>query len=117
MPDSRDDIDAERRSWAGNVAGHGSGERARPEDVARSHFSVIVKGERGHVPLQNDERFRFGMPQMAVRLHVRPFQKHVQETMWVVVIADMEVVIHPPSRRLPGVLGHAFDQFVGDQFN
>jgi hypothetical protein len=49
---------------------------------------------------------------MAVRLYVGAFEKDVQEPVRIVLIAGVEIVIHPPSRRAASLLHYRLHQII-----
>ena len=52
---------------------------------------------------------------MAVRPDVGSAEKHVQESMWIVIRAGMEIVVHAAARRSRCEIGYGVKECPGDQ--
>ena len=85
--------------------------------VSGDDVSFVIEGVCDQASVKYEKRFRLRWNPVPVRPNVGATQKDVQEAMWIIFVARVEVVVHTPPLGLPGLAQNARDEFLGDELD
>jgi len=100
VPDAGGDVDSQAGS--------------RAEEMAAGDRSIVMEDEEGDPTFEHQEGFGLGGIKVPVGGDVSAAEHDVQKAMGIVGKCRMEVVIHPPPRRLARLIKNALEQFGSD---
>ena len=80
------------------------------DDTGLQHLTIVIIGRYLDLAFENDKCLGFG--RMMMHRYKCARLQTIEEAMTLIIEAFMEVIVHPQSWRLLGLLCHAINQII-----
>ena len=85
------------------------------DDARLQHLTIVIIGRYLDLAFENDKCLGFG--RMMMHRYKCAWLQTIKEAMTLIIETLMEIIVHPQSRRLLGLLCHATNQIIVYDFH